>query len=139
MRKVMSPNVTSIRSNIVVNTMISRCLQKITGVCMPVVAKPLPGDMPLLFRPRHAQHFVERCDILSGSATSLILAKHDVAQFDEIRAQRSIVVGPGWLITELGLKTPFAAEFRHADLAFAPVFILFRPYVLTAHRPASLH
>ena len=76
---------------------------------------------------------VDGGDVFPGEAFSLVFAPEDVAQFDQIFAQRRIVVAPRVFVLELRLDSPMAAEFFRAHFAFPAFFRLRLPNVLVAH------
>src|SRR2546421_12247569 len=123
--------------------MIARCacsrLGKKPASTSRVSSRAFFGFRPSLIRGVGSQQLFDRLQIFGRSPASLIFAKDDVLQFQQIVDRRPLVVGPVQFIRILGLETPGAAELRGAHLALPAIVIFLRPYVLTAHPARILH
>lgn len=86
-----------------------------------------------------AQKFLDRCEILRRGAPALIFPRNNILERDQIIELGRVVVSPALLVRAFRLETPDAAELRRTHLAFAPVLVAIRPYVLTAHDSGILH
>src|SRR5262249_12593023 len=85
------------------------------------------------------QQPLDRSKIFGRGTAALILTKDDLPQLLQIIGKRLIKIGPIRLIRVLGLKSPDTTKLRYPHLAFAPLIVLFCPYVLTAHWASILH
>jgi hypothetical protein len=89
-----------------------------------LVLVPVPETSELALSPQ---------DVLARSTASLVFSLKNRVKLLQVGQRRFVVIGPGFVLRTLGLKTPGSSEFYYPDFALGPIFIPFYPAMAVVH------
>jgi len=68
-----------------------------------------------------------------GSTPSLVFSLKNLVKLLQIGQRGFVVVGPGFFLRTLGLKTPSPSGFDYPDFALGPIVVPFYPGMAVMH------
>jgi hypothetical protein len=89
-----------------------------------LVLVPVPETSELALSPQ---------DVLVRSTASLVFSLKNRVKLLQVGQRRFVVVGPGFVLRTLGLKTPGSSGFDHPDFALGPIVVPVYPGMAVMH------